>query len=590
MPILINQQFARLGDKAAVPQSDVDGFVAFNTGYTSDYEINLASGNPNAKAVERLSMNWMFNMITDNLLFIQNHGAQQFFNNMPNGYPKRAIVVNNAGTDAAPDWRIFQSVVDNNTNALPANGETAFWQEIQLPAEVRMNIAMPQGGDTANPYFSKGVQGLAIDFNAILTSTTIVIRDDAIAANCQNLPASIGSPKRAGLLEVAAWQNNSGVNVIQRFTTYEGHTFNRQYRSGAWTAWSMLMRLADIQTFAATIATATGTTALTLTMPAGYNWPPVKGAELTVIPASTNTGNVTISIGGNVAPLTSDVFTQLSAGAIAAGQPFKMMWDGINWRMTQALGTPTIGADGVLPEHFVTKRQLDDVISKLLNFNQIFITNTVIFLAADVNPNTQYPGTTWTQLPNDVIIRTSGAGNVAMAQGGADSVTMNQSMLISHAHAVNITSQANGPWNGVTAVNGNHSHSGSTSNNGGHTHGIYANGDHFHDSGWGEAYAQYARYGIYDNTRNNAGSGDSDMDNYKNKTSTNGNHSHEMASAGAHNHSLIINAGGDHQHAFTLPSHNHVVVGNTSPAGNVTPAPIPTLPRYITLNAWRKTS
>lgn len=45
---------------------------------------------------------------------------------------------------------------------------------------------------------------------------------------------------------------------------------------------------------------------------------------------------------------------------------------------------------------------------------------------------------------------------------------------------------------------------------------------HFHDSGWGEMSS--ARYGNYDTSRNNLGSGDTDWDNYKHKTSTEGGH------------------------------------------------------------------
>jgi len=55
---------------------------------------------------------------------------------------------------------------------------------------------------------------------------------------------------------------------------------------------------------------------------------------------------------------------------------------------------------------------------------------------------------------------------------------------------------------------------------------------HHHDSGWGERNESWARYGIYDNSKNNIGSGDTDSDNSKYNTSTEGGgqpHSHGMS-------------------------------------------------------------
>ncbi len=83
-------------------------------------------------------------------------------------------------------------------------------------------------------------------------------------------------------------------------------------------------------------------------------------------------------------------------------------------------------------------------------------------------------------------------------------------------------------------------------------------GNHYHDSGWGEASG--GRYGYYDSSRNNQGSGDTDGDNYKFKTSTNGNHAHTVP-VGAHTHTLAIGA---HNHSIALGSHSHAITVNAA--------------------------
>ncbi|WP_127960151.1 phage tail protein [Serratia microhaemolytica] len=85
-----------------------------------------------------------------------------------------------------------------------------------------------------------------------------------------------------------------------------------------------------------------------------------------------------------------------------------------------------------------------------------------------------------------------------------------------------------------------------------------ATGAHFHDSAWGERSG--GRYGYYDGTRNNQGSGKEDGDNYKFKTSTEGHHAHSVA-IGAHTHSIAL---GSHNHTIVLGSHSHNVTVDAS--------------------------
>lgn len=68
--------FAEQGDKDPVPTgAQPNGSVSYTTGYTPDYEIDLDIDDPNAKPVERGSMNSVFHDITEALGFIQKHGV-----------------------------------------------------------------------------------------------------------------------------------------------------------------------------------------------------------------------------------------------------------------------------------------------------------------------------------------------------------------------------------------------------------------------------------------------------------------------------------------------------------------------------------
>lgn len=584
MPILISQEFANNGDTQVIPQSDINGFVSFLSGYTSDYEINLASGNPNAKAVERLSMNWLFQMITDNLMFIQDHGAQQYFSTKVGGYPKRAVVINNSGTSGSPDWRIFMSAVDGNTNPLPSNGENQYWQEIQLPSEARQYLLIPQGGDVANPYVSKGLQSIAIDFNTIRVSTSIVINSDSVAATCANLPSSIGKTAKAGLLEVIAWVVNPGavVNVIQRYTNSDGYFFTRNIVGTTVPGWTQDMKVNDVQLGVANIGTSTGDATMVASLSAGYSWPPRSGSELTLVNDTTNTGAVSLQIGANTVAIKGMDNQPLPAGSIVAGQPFKIQYDGTAWRLVYAMAAPQIGQDAVAASQFVTKRQLDLVAATILTYNDIFEVGETRFLANGVDPNTKLGplGQTWTRLPDNMMIRTTSAAHTALLTGGQDSVTMTAAMLIQHSHSINITSTPSGPWPDTTGNAGVHDHTGTTNDAGGHTHTINGVGDHQHTS-------------TLSNNRNGTGIADGanpgNPDGFQTSNPA-GAHTHSMNSAGVHSHSLSINNSGNHSHSYTLPAHTHTFNGNTGNTGAPAPSPIPTLPRYVTLNGWYRAS
>lgn len=63
--------------------------------------------------------------------------------------------------------------------------------------------------------------------------------------------------------------------------------------------------------------------------------------------------------------------------------------------------------------------------------------NDVIFRASNVSPTTDYPGTVWAKLPNDVMIRTANAAASNILQtGGRDSVTLTTKELPEHSHGL----------------------------------------------------------------------------------------------------------------------------------------------------------
>src|SRR5579864_3994554 len=105
IPPLITTPFANGGDRTPVPMTDPNGFVSFTTGYTPDYELNLASGDPQAKAVERGVQNYLFNAGTTATKAWQQANRPPWYNNMPGGYQRWAEVVFDTGDGLPRPYR-----------------------------------------------------------------------------------------------------------------------------------------------------------------------------------------------------------------------------------------------------------------------------------------------------------------------------------------------------------------------------------------------------------------------------------------------------------------------------------------------------
>lgn len=128
---LISQPFALAGDKTTIlVPAQAGGAVSFNQGWTPDYQADPAS-NPDAKPVDRGTMNFLFNILTANLQQYQREGVPEFIAAADNGgvpvaYPMGISVMWRA-LDTDP-WRVYLNTVTNNVNAPPH----ASWLDVMI--------------------------------------------------------------------------------------------------------------------------------------------------------------------------------------------------------------------------------------------------------------------------------------------------------------------------------------------------------------------------------------------------------------------------------------------------------------------------
>lgn len=228
IPPLILTPFADSGDKTTVPQTDPNGFVSFLTGYTPDYELNLASGDPQAKAVERGIQNFLFNSGTLAAKAWQTANRPPWYNNMPGGYAKYAEVVFDTGNGLPTP---FRSLVSGN---VAAPGGSANWEYLQGTGEMIRNIPMPTGGPGGPGTF---LITIPTDFNTLIASGSWQFQTDAIVTGSPNAPANGGNLGQAGMLEVTAWASGANAYVTQFYRDKAGLSFMRGSTNGIWTGW-----------------------------------------------------------------------------------------------------------------------------------------------------------------------------------------------------------------------------------------------------------------------------------------------------------------------------------------------------------------
>lgn len=299
-PPLILTPFANAGDQTVIPPTDPNGFVNFANGYTPDYEINLGSGDPQAKAVERGIQNYLFNALTTAVQAWQTSNRPPWYAGFPGGYAKYAeVVVANAQGVPVP----YRSLVAGNV-AQP--GASANWEYVQGSGEMIENIPMPSGGP-GGPGVMLITQ--ATDFNTFTSAGTFQFQTDAVVAASPNYPVNGPTAGAAGMLEVTTWANGANNYFTQFYRDRNGIGFMRGGTNGAWTPWKIWVN--STQFVVGEVRMWTGTASESAVQAAwgagwhfcnGANGTPnlgglfVLGASSTIAPGSTGGANtVTLS-------------------------------------------------------------------------------------------------------------------------------------------------------------------------------------------------------------------------------------------------------------------------------------------------------
>src|ERR1700741_1993941 len=317
---LIQSIFANSGDVQTPPQNSATGFVNFLNGYTRDYEISLAAGNPQAKAVERQVQNYMFGQMTELAAAWQRAALPPWYASMTSlgGYQKNAIVIRQQ-----PDlsWKPYRSLVAANVSdplTTPAQ-----WEYIPTAAESLSLVPMPSGAGNA----ASEVISIAVDFNTLTASGTYEFSSESVYASCSNIPTLDGT-SLVGMLEVKAWTGAaSSSRIIQRFTSSAGRLFVRYAIGGVWTAWigwasSDEGRNQKVTWWASSNSGNTYTLTPTPAL-AGR----VEGMRLRFKASASNTGAVTINDGIGAKPLFGLAAAVLTAGCLTLNGNVEIVWN-----------------------------------------------------------------------------------------------------------------------------------------------------------------------------------------------------------------------------------------------------------------------
>lgn len=233
MAELITSAFARIGDVRKPPQTDATGAVNWDNGYTPNYEIDLSSGDPLARPVERDVMNYMFYLVTSNIMQYQQSGLPDWDAAMPNGYQRGAQVLVRGSNGST----VYRSLSDfNATNPVGSNS----WEEVWTTGRMRTYVPMPLGGEGE---MSGGNLPAGANVN-LLGVGTYFVQNDGLAAQISNLPES-----RAGVLEILSW-NIAGASgqlaQMQRYASISGVNWFRNIVPGGTNTWRRVIDTVDI--------------------------------------------------------------------------------------------------------------------------------------------------------------------------------------------------------------------------------------------------------------------------------------------------------------------------------------------------------
>ncbi|QIQ64772.1 tail protein [Pseudomonas phage Epa13] len=335
-PELIPSPFAAQGDKDPIPQTSSTGFANLRDGYTPDYEISLASNNPQAKAVERKIQNQLFFIATQNAQAWQRQMAPPWFQGMPGGYERNAEVVR-VGNDGI--MRRYRSMVNANASD-PLSSTT--WEEQPAWSVMRTNIPMPAGG----PGLSSGGEVITTgrNFNELLNGTWEFFSDAIVVAsqNAPVYPASAGAA--AGMLEAKSWVSGSNTFCVQRYTDRVGNVAVRGLNAGAWTNWMYAVNVMALQHGRVTYGIAAGpANAYTLTLVPQIQGGLVDGMILRVKFNTMNTGATTINVSGlGAKAIVGAANFPLTGGELGQGLIAELVFDAAGDRWRILAGAPRI--------------------------------------------------------------------------------------------------------------------------------------------------------------------------------------------------------------------------------------------------------
>ncbi|QIQ66635.1 putative tail fiber protein [Pseudomonas phage elmo] len=335
-PELIPSPFAAQGDKDPIPQTSSTGFANLRDGYTPDYEISLASNNPQAKAVERKIQNQLFFIATQNAQAWQRQMAPPWFQGMPGGYEQNAEVVR-VGNDGI--MRRYRSMVNANASD-PLSSTT--WEEQPAWSVMRSNIPMPAGG----PGLSSGGEVITTgrNFNDLLNGTWEFFSDSVVIAsqNAPVYPASAGAA--AGMLEAKSWVSGANTFCVQRYTDRVGNVAVRGLNAGAWTNWMYAVNVMALQQGRVTYGVAAGSAnAYTLTLVPQLQGGLVDGMILRVKFNTMNTGASTINVSGfGAKAIVGAANFPLTGGELGQGLIAELVFDATGDRWRILAGAPRI--------------------------------------------------------------------------------------------------------------------------------------------------------------------------------------------------------------------------------------------------------
>lgn len=300
---LIVTPFATNGTTRNPPQTDPNGFVNWDQGYTQFYEIELGSNNPQAKAVERDIQNALFKIATENIQAWQQLGFSQWYSTMAGGYAKNAMVMRQ---DTNSDWIPFRSLVGANVSDPLTNNVN--WDRIRTTDELLGRIPMPTGGPTN----SAEVITNPVDFNILLNGTWEFI-SDAVASASPNAPSPLGGSTTAGMVEAKSWVNGATTYAVQRYLDRLGNCLFRGAVNGAWNAWTATK---DPLPYSIDVSVTANVIEATFSMPSGII---PDNTLFWVKIANANTGATTFTPNIGVIPVALPVVGQANA-ALSGGE------------------------------------------------------------------------------------------------------------------------------------------------------------------------------------------------------------------------------------------------------------------------------